>query len=86
MAIWKVLLGIGWGKAQLSGGHFDVLLGEGVGDIQRSKATGGEAIGIEPETHGVLALAEDDNGADTGYTLESIADVDVEVVRDEGLG
>ncbi len=41
-------------------------------------------FGIEPDAHGVFALAEDDDVTDAGNALERILDVDVEVVGDEG--
>ena len=81
----EVLLGVGGLLTELAGGDFDVLLGKGVGDVEGGEAAGGEAVGIEPDAHGVLALAEDDDGADAGDALEGVADVDVEVVGDEGL-
>ena len=81
----KVLLGVGGRLAELAGGDFDVLLGESVGDVEGGEAAGGEPGGIEPDAHGVLALAEDDDVADAGDALERVADVDVEVVGDEGL-
>ena len=37
-----VLLGVGGLLAELAGGDFDVLLGEGVGDVEGGKAAGGE--------------------------------------------
>ena len=79
------LFRIGGLLTELSGGDLDVLLGEGVGDVERGEAAGGEPAGIEPEAHGVLALAEDDDVADARNTLEGILDVDVKVVGDEGL-
>src|SRR3984885_6064082 len=81
----KDLFGIGGRLAELPGGDLHVRLGEGIGDVEGRETASGEAVGIEPEAHGVLALAEDNDRADAGNTLESVADVDVEVVRDEGL-
>ena len=81
----EVLLGIGGLLAELTGGDLDVLLGESVGDVERGEAAGGEAVGVEPDAHGVLALAEDDDIADAGDALQSVLDVDVEIVGDERL-
>ena len=81
----EVLVGIGGLLAELAGGDFDVLLGESVGDVEGGEAAGGESRGIEPDAHGVLALAEDDDGTDAGDALERVVDVDVEVVGDERL-
>jgi hypothetical protein len=82
----ELLFGVrGW-LAELAGGDLDVLLGKGIGDVECGETAGGEEVGIEPDAHGVLALAEDDDGADTGDTLECIADVDVEIVGDEAGG
>ena len=55
--------------AELACGDFDVLFGKRVGDVESGKAAGCEAAGIEPEAHGILALAKDDDGADAGYAL-----------------
>ncbi len=79
-----MLVGIGGLLAELAGGYFDVLLGERVGDVESGEAAGCEAAGIEPETHGVLALAKDDGVPDAGNTFERVLDVDVDVVGDEG--
>ena len=79
------LFGVVWGLAELAGGDFDVLLGEGVGNVKGREFPGGEFFGVEPDAHGVLALAEDDDRADAGDALEGVGDVDVEVVGDEGL-
>ena len=80
----KCLFGIGGLLAELTGGDLDVLLSERIGDVERGEAASGEAAGIEPETHRVLALTEDDDVADAGDTLESVLDIDVDVVGDEG--
>src|SRR5438093_1306849 len=56
----KLLLGVGGLLSELTCGDLDVLLGKRVGDVERGKAAGCEAAGVEPETHGVLALAKDD--------------------------
>ncbi len=80
----KGLLGIGGLLTELTCGDFHVLLGERVGNVECGEAAGGEAAGIEPETHRVLAFAEDDDVTDAGNTLERILDIDINVVGDEG--
>ncbi len=78
------LVGIGGRKAKLSGGDFDVLLRQRVGDIQRGQPARRQLVGIEPDAHGVLALAEDDDRAHARNTLQRIRYIDVKVVGDEG--
>jgi hypothetical protein len=63
----------------------DVLFSECIGNVERSEAASGEATGIEPEAHRVFALAEDDCIADAGNAFDGVLDVDIDVVRDEGL-
>src|SRR6202044_650054 len=82
----ELLARVGGLLAELAGSDFDVLLRKGVGDVEGGETTGGKAVGIEPDAHGILALAEDDDGTDARDAFEGIADVDVEVVGDEGLG
>ena len=59
--------------AELTGGDLDVLLSERIGDVKRGEAAGGETAGIEPDAHGVLALAEDDDVADARDAFERVA-------------
>src|SRR6202011_5981538 len=76
----KFLLRIGGRTAQLSSGYFDVLLlqsGDYVGGSQLSCSQLGR---VEPYTHGILALAEDDDVADPGDPLQGILDIDIQVV------
>ena len=56
---------------------------ERVDDVGGGQAASGQADGIEPDAHGVLALAEDDDIAHAGHALEGVLDVDIEVVGDE---
>ena len=46
-------------------------------------AAGREPRRVEPDPHGVLALAEDDHVADAGHALQGVAHVRVQVVADE---
>ena len=81
-----ILLAIDAGRlAELTGGYLNVLLLEGVLHIKRGEATRGQLRWIEPDAHGVLALAEDDDSTHTRNALECVADVDVKVVADKGL-
>ena len=43
----------------------------------------GQPVGIEPQAHRVLALAEDDDVADAGDALEVVLDEAIDVVADE---
>ncbi len=68
-----------------AGGDFYVLLLECVDDVGRGELASGELGGIKPQTHGVLADAEDLHVAYAGDALERIFDVEVDVVGDEVL-
>jgi hypothetical protein len=72
--------------ADLSGGDFDVLLLESIDHIVGGEAAAGHADGIEPETHGVFALAEDEDVGNAGNALQRVADIDVEVIAHEERG
>ena len=74
-AIWYCWLGSEGCCAKLAGGNFYVLLGQRVDDVERGEAARGQLGGVEPEAHGVLALAEDDDRADTGDALERVGDI-----------
>ena len=78
----KVLLGIGRRPAQLARGNFDVLLLQRGDHIRRRQLARGQLGGIEPDAHGILALAEDDHVAHARNALERIFHVDVDIVRD----
>ena len=69
--------------AELAGGNLDVLLGERVDHVGGGEAASGQAHRIEPDAHGVFALAEDHHVAHAGHALDGVLDVDVEVVGDE---
>jgi hypothetical protein len=72
--------------ADLSGGDFDVLLLERIDHIICGKRTASHADWIKPEAHGILALAEDDDVGDAGNALQSVANVNVQVVAHEERG
>ncbi len=69
--------------ADLAGGDLDVLLLQGGDDIGRGQPARRQPVRIEPETHGVLALAEDLHIGDALDALDRVLDVDVDVVADE---
>jgi len=62
------------------------LLLQGGGHVTGGQAAGGEADGVNPEAHGVLAFAEDLGVADSGDPAERILDIDVDVIGDELFG
>ena len=69
--------------ADAAGGDLHVLLAQRVDDVAAGDAAAGQLAGIEPQAHRELALAEDDDVADARHALERVADVQVDVVRDE---
>ena len=82
----KLLAGDGGLGTDLAGGDFDVLLLKGVDDVVGGEAAARHAPGVEPEAHGIFALAEDDDVGDAGDALEAVAHVDVEVIAHEERG
>ena len=70
-------------RTDLSGGDFDVLLGERAHDIGRGQGAAGHFFGIEPEAHGILALSEDENFGHAGNTLEAVANVNIKIIAHE---
>ena len=76
------LLRVGWRLPQLPGRNLDVLLFKRVHYIGCSQAAGCQPHRIEPHAHGVLARAEVHHIAHTRHALESVNDVDVQVVGD----
>jgi len=59
------------------------LLDECIDYIGGGERAGRKALRIEPDAHGVFALAEDHHVAHAGHALERILDVDIEIVGDE---
>src|SRR5580700_425808 len=76
----KLLLRIGGRAAQLSSGYFDVLLLQSGDHVGGGKLPCSQLCRVEPNAHGVLALAEEDNVADPRDSLQGIFDVEVHVV------
>ena len=73
-------------RTDLSGGDFNVLFLERADHIVGGKGAAGHAHGIEPQTHGVFAFAEDHDVGHAGYALQTVADVDIEVIAHEERG
>src|SRR5208282_2639968 len=67
----------------LPGGDFDILFLKSADHIVGGESTAGHANGIEPQAHGKLAFAEDDDVGHAGNTLQAVADVDIEVIAHE---
>jgi len=82
----EILPGNGGLRTDASGGHFDVLFGQGVDDIVGGEGAASKTNGVEPKAHGVFALSENEHIGDTGYALQRVADIDVEIVADEERG
>ena len=80
------LRGVGRRLAELAGGNFDVLFHQRIDHVSGGEIAGGQADRVEPEAHGVFALAEDGDVADAGHALDGVFDIDVEVVGDELVG
>ena len=64
----------------MSSGYFDVLLLQSGDHVGGAKLPCSQLCRVEPNAHGVLALAEEDNVADPRDSLQGIFDVDVHVV------
>ena len=70
----------------LSGGDFHVLLRERTDHVGRSQPATRHALRIEPQPHGVLALAEDEHVRDARNALQRVPHVHVEIVAHEQRG
>src|SRR5262249_35153848 len=60
-----------------------VLLAQSGHYISRGDVARGHAQRVEPDAHGVLALAEDKDVAHALYALERVFDIDIDVVAEE---
>ena len=78
----EILLGIGGRTAQLSSGYFDVLLLQSSDHVGGGQLACSQLCRVEPDAHGVFALAEDDDFADARNALQGVFDVNVQVVGD----
>ncbi len=72
-------------RTDAPGGDLNVLLAERAHRVGRRQPVRGQLVRIEPEPHGELALAEDDDVADTRDPADRVTDVQVDVVADEQL-
>ena len=66
--------------------HLDILAAERRLDVLRRQLIGGEALGIEPDAHGIFALAEQAHLGHAGERLELVLHVAVGVIGDLELG
>ena len=70
--------------AQRTGRRFDVLLGQRRRHVRRDELVLGHYVGLQPDAHRVFC-AEGEHLADAADTLDARLDVDLQVVRQEGL-
>src|SRR5579883_2431433 len=67
---------------ELAGRNFDVLLLDRIDDIGGRQSAGRQPGRIEPDAHGIFALAKNDDIAHALDALERVFDIDIEIVRD----
>ena len=67
--------------ADLAGGDLNVLLGDGVLDVDGGHAEIGELVRIEPDAHRIAALAEHLDVADAWQPLQLVEDLQIGVIR-----
>src|SRR5450432_1612390 len=67
----------------LPGGIHVVLLLNGFGDVGNGKAEFSQNVGLDPDTHGVIARAEDSHFAHARNAVQRVIDIDVRVVGQE---
>ena len=77
------LAGPGRRGADLSRGHLHVLLAQRLHDFVGGNVPAGETIRIEPQPHGVLAIAEDLHARHSGDALDLVLDEPIDVVAEE---
>ena len=78
------LLALGGGRqAEAAGRRDDVLLAYDVGDVGGGDAQPGHALRVEPDTHAVVARAEDANLTDAGHPAQRVIQVEQGVVAQE---
>src|SRR6202041_3406282 len=70
----------------LPGRYFHILLGKSVHYIRRGQSPSRHAHRIQPQPHGILALAENNYVSHARNTLQRIPDVNIEVVAHEQRG
>src|SRR5208283_5738633 len=64
-------------RSNLPGSDLDVLLRKGGDDVRRCQTSGSQPRRIEPQAHGVLALAEDLHVGDALHSLQRVLDINV---------
>ena len=60
-----------------------VLLGERAQDVGRGEAARGHAQRVEPQAHGIFALAEILHVGDAGDALQRVAHVEINIVAEK---
>ena len=70
--------------AQRTGRRLDVLFGQRRRHVRRDELVLGHYVGLQPDAHRVVG-AEGEHLADAADTLDTRLDVDLQVVRQEGL-
>src|SRR4051812_16909982 len=68
----KALFGIGGWTSKLTGRDLYILLLQRRNDIGCRQLPSGQAGGIEPDAHSILALAKNQDIADTGDTFQRV--------------
>ncbi len=79
----KFLSGFDRRLPDLAGGDVHVLLLQGADRVRGGQPAAGHAHRIEPQAHGILAFAEDDDVGHSGHALQRVFYIDVEVVAHE---
>ena len=79
----KLLSGLDWRLSYLAGSDFHILLLQGVHHVAGGEAATCHANRIQPQTHRVLAFAEDDDVGNSGHSLQRVFHVHVQVVAHE---
>ena len=79
----KFLSSLDWRLSNLAGSDVDVLLLQRAHRVGRGQSPAGHAHRIEPEAHGIFALAENDHVRNAGHAFQRVFDVNVEVIAHE---
>ena len=78
--IWVCCPGLIGDWPDLAGGHLKVLLADGRDDVASGHVALGQLVGVEPDPHAVIALAEHGHFADARQPRHLVANVHVGVV------
>jgi hypothetical protein len=79
----KRLIRVGGRLSKRAGRNLHVLLYECIHHVGRGEAACCQSNRVEPDTHGVFALAEDHHVAHAGHSLEGVLHINVEIIGDE---